>query len=440
MVEKEKEETAARADQSESASDLEKTEAPGAFAKMEVAASSVRFPDENPFSSWRLQGAPFQRLRLAVLIDGDNQPPAPVENFLMRLPAYGNVTMGRVFGNWSKPSLAPWSDFCRRTGFGARQQHDYVKGKNATDIALTIDAMELAFDRNVEGFVLISADSDFTPLAVRLRELGFVVIGAGRAGAPSLEAACTRYHHLEGEPVVCADSPGPAPGGIADASTISTVPPETQPAQKWCMERTEEIARRLNARKAVDFQRLISGSDNIRKLAYHKVLGELWAHCRIDGWTPVQAVGFYVCRRLGSFPNKWIGVKKITQFFKRNHKLYEVRGSYYRLRPAWYDLAPLADFPFVLPQRPVEETGGPAACGRPAPAVCTEAAEPCVVTFESASVQATLFELPEETPPEAAKVKRSVHRASPPMIEPVLPGLDFERDVPESLPTLPAVD
>lgn len=76
----------------------------------------------------------------------------------------------------------------------------------------------------------------------------------------------------------------------------------------------------------------------------------------------------------------------------------------------------------------------------PAPAVCTEAAEPCVVPFESASVQATLFEFPEETSPEAAKVKRSVHRASPPMIEPVLPGLDFERDVPESLPTLPAVD
>lgn len=214
MDEKEKEETAARADHSESASDLEKTEAPGAFAKMEVAASSVRFPEENPFSSWGFQGAPLERLRLAVLIDGDNQPPATVENFLKRLPAYGNVTMGRVFGNWSKPSLAPWSDFCRRTGFGARQQLDNVMGKNATDIALTIDAMELAFDRNVEGFVLISADSDFTPLAVRLRELGFVVIGAGRAGAPSLAAACTRYHHLEGEPVVCADSPGPAPGRI----------------------------------------------------------------------------------------------------------------------------------------------------------------------------------------------------------------------------------
>lgn len=407
---------------------------------LDVLAPSVRFPEENAFSACGLRGAPFQRLRLAVLIDGDNQAPAPVENFLKKLPAYGNVTMGRVFGNWSKPAFGAWSDFCRRTGFSARQQHDYVTGKNATDIALVIDAMELAFARNVEGFVLITADSDFTPLAVRLRELGFVVIGAGRAGAPSLAAACTRYQHLEGEPVVYADSPGPAPGRIADASTISTVPPETQATQKWCMERTEEIARQLNARKAVDFHRLTSESDNIRKLAYHKVLGELWAHCRIDGWTPVQAVGFYVCRRLGSFPNKWIGVKKITQFLKRNHKLYEVRGSYYRLRPAWYDLASLADFPFVLPQRPVEETGGPAACGHTEPAVCTEAAEPCVVPFESASVQATLFEFPEETPPEAAKVKRSVHRTSPPMIEPVLPGLGFERDVPESLPTLPAVD
>lgn len=133
-------------------------------------------------------------------------------------------------------------------------------------------------------------------------------------------------------------------------------------------------------------------------------------------------------------------MKKITQFFKRNHKLYEVRGAYYRLRPAWYDLALLEDFPFVLPQRPVEETGGPAACGHPAPAVYTEAAEPCIVPFESASVQATLFEFPEETPPEAAKVKRSDHRASPPMIEPVLPGLGFEREVPESLPTSPAPD
>lgn len=145
---------------------------------LDVLVPSVRFPEENAFSACGLRGAPFQRLRLAVLIDGDNQAPAPVENFLKKLPAYGNVTMGRVFGNWSKPAFGAWSDFCRRTGFSARQQHDYVTGKNATDIALVIDAMELAFARNVEGFVLITADSDFTPLAVRLRELGFVVIGA----------------------------------------------------------------------------------------------------------------------------------------------------------------------------------------------------------------------------------------------------------------------
>ena len=400
-------------------------------AVLDVLAPSVRFPEENDFSAFGLRGAPFQRLRLAVLIDGDNQAPAPVENFLKKLPAYGNVTMGRVFGNWSKPAFEAWSDFCRRTGFSARQQHDYVKGKNATDIALVIDAMELAFARNVEGFVLITADSDFTPLAVRLRELGFVVIGAGRAAAASLAAACTQYHRLEENPpkIGCAEPVRYVRVAIKDRSTFTPVPPTDDPSVAWCREHTDEIARRLNAKGSIDFWAISTGSASIRKLAYHEVLGELWAHWRIHGWTPIQAVGLYVTRRIGSFENKWIGVKRYPQFFGRNPDLYEVSGQYYRLRPAWYDLSPLKDFPFVLPERLAEEAKTEARPDHSVPAVGAALAEPLVEPSEKAAEQGTLFTLPEGTVPILGKAKRPLLRVSRRLIEPVLPGFEFEKEV-----------
>lgn len=268
------------------ASENGKTDAQVPSVKVEVMAPSVRFPDENAFSACGLRGAPFQRLRLAVLIDGDNQAPAPVENFLKKLPAYGNVTMGRVFGNWSKSAFGAWSDFCRRTGFSARQQHDYVKGKNATDIALVIDAMELAFERNVEGFVLITADSDFTPLAVRLRELGFVVIGAGRAAAASLAAACTQYHRLEeNQPkIACAEPVRYVRVAIKDRSTFTPAPPEDVPSDAWCREHTDEIARRLNAKGSIDFRSL---SQRVRQAFEHLRITRFWANYGPSGGSMV---------------------------------------------------------------------------------------------------------------------------------------------------------
>lgn len=417
------------------ASENGKTVASAPSARVEVLAPSVRFPAENAFSACGLRGAPFQRLRLAVLIDGDNQPAAAVENFLKKLPAYGNVTMGRVFGNWSKPAFEAWSDFCRRTGFSARQQHDYVKGKNATDIALVIDAMELTFARNVEGFVLITADSDFTPLAVRLRELGFVVIGAGRAAAASLVAACTQYHRLDEEQArkVCAERPGLVRAAVTDQSSISSSLPETVPSQAWCQGRAKEIAARLSGRYWIPAKTLVEASAELRRHVYHLMLGELWGHCRFNGWTPLGVAGFYAAVRVRSYPNKWLGVKKSVQFLERHSDLYEVSGRFYRLRSAWYDLSPLKDFPFVLPQRPMEEKRAETAIAPSLPTVCAAVPGPCVKTPESVVVQATLFEFPEETLLPTAKTKRSTLRAANPMIEPVLPGLGFEPEVRDTI-------
>lgn len=418
----------------ESAGDKAKPLDPTSSSQGVVLAPSVRFPKENAFQACGFRGAPFQRLRLAVLIDGDNQNPAVVENFLKKLPAYGDVTMGRVFGNWSKPAFGLWTDFCRRTGFGARQQHDYVAGKNATDIALVIDAMELAFARNVEGFVLITADSDFTPLAVRLRELGYVVIGAGRAAAASLAAACTQYHRLDEEQpkTACVEKTQYARVAVKHLPACTSVPPADESSDAWCKEHADEIARRLNAAGPIDFRALSSGSPSIRKMAYHEVLGELWAHFQMNGWTPVHAVGFYVSRRLGSFHNKWIGVKKASQFFGKNPNLYEVSGKFYRLRLAWYDLVPLKDFPFVLPERPAEELRTEAAPAHPVPKVCPAVAENRAEPSDPAEEQGTLFALPEETVSASGTARRPSLRASRKMIEPVLPGLDFEKEIPEN--------
>lgn len=411
-------------------------------AVFDVLAPSVRFPEENAFSACGLRGAPFQRLRLAVLIDGDNQAPAPVENFLKKLPAYGNVTMGRVFGNWSKPAFGAWSDFCRRTGFSARQQHDYVTGKNATDIALVIDAMELAFARNVEGFVLITADSDFTPLAVRLRELGFVVIGAGRAAAASLTAACTQYHRLDDEQPqkVCAERSGPARVAVTAQSSCSSSPPETVPSQAWCQGRAKEIAAMLKGRYWIQAKTLTVASAELRKHVFHLMLGELWGHCRINGWTPFGVAGFYAAVRVRSYPNQWLGVKRSIQFLERHSDFYEVSGKFYRLRSAWYDLPSLKDFPFVLPQRPSEDKRVDVAVRPEVPKVCTAVPDPCVKPSESVAVQTTLFELPEDTLHPTAKAKRLVLRRATPVIEPVLPGLGFEKEVRDTImASLPAV-
>ncbi|HLQ19858.1 MAG TPA: NYN domain-containing protein [Tabrizicola sp.] len=136
--------------------------------------------------------------RLAVLIDADNIPARHVEAVLDELAAYGEPSVRRVYGDWSSQSLSQWKEKARSLGLVMHQQSANTKGKNASDIGLVIDAMDILHAGKVDGFVLVSSDSDFTRLASRIREDGLQVIGVGEKKTPeSLRNVCNRFIFLE---------------------------------------------------------------------------------------------------------------------------------------------------------------------------------------------------------------------------------------------------
>ena len=122
--------------------------------------------------------------RLAVLIDADNTSPKLIKEMFEELAGYGTLTVKRAYGDWTNQHLTGWKDHLLANAISPQQQFAYTAGKNATDSALIIDAMDLLYSGNVEGFAIVSSDSDFTPLAMRLREAGKRVIGVGPAEDP----------------------------------------------------------------------------------------------------------------------------------------------------------------------------------------------------------------------------------------------------------------
>ncbi|WP_425229609.1 NYN domain-containing protein [Sphingomonas sp.] len=131
---------------------------------------------------------------VALLIDADNAQPAAIDPVLTVLAELGTVNVRRAYGNWSKPGLNGWREKLVRFGIEPQQQFDLTKGKNATDMKMTIDAMDLMFRARIDAFGIMSSDSDFMPLATRLRQEGLPVYGFGTGRAPqAFQNACTRF-------------------------------------------------------------------------------------------------------------------------------------------------------------------------------------------------------------------------------------------------------
>lgn len=137
-------------------------------------------------------------LRLAVLIDADNAPRSALGDIMAEVAVYGTPTIKRIYGDWTTPNLASWKGPLLENAITPIQQYSYTTGKNATDSAMIIDAMDILYTGQVDGFVLVSSDSDFTRLAVRLREAGKKVYGMGERKTPNpFIVACDKFVYIE---------------------------------------------------------------------------------------------------------------------------------------------------------------------------------------------------------------------------------------------------
>ena len=181
--------------------------------------------------------------RLAVLIDADNILARHAEAILDELAGHGEPTVRRVYGDWSSQALASWKEKARSLGLVMHQQSANTKGKNASDIGLVIDAMDILHAGKVDGFVLVSSDSDFTRLASRIREDGLQVIGIGEAKTPeSLRKVCNRFVLIENIVSGSDTAPQPKPGRAEPA-------PEPQPVKEAPIKAIPFI---LDAMKKID--------------------------------------------------------------------------------------------------------------------------------------------------------------------------------------------
>ena len=141
---------------------------------------------------------PQNDLRFAVLIDADNVPYANVKGMMEEIAKYGTPTFKRIYGDWTKPTVSGWKSVLLENAITPIQQYSYTTGKNATDSAMIIDAMDILYTGKVDGFCIISSDSDFTRLALRLREAGVKVIGMGQKKTPApFIAACNQFVYIE---------------------------------------------------------------------------------------------------------------------------------------------------------------------------------------------------------------------------------------------------
>ncbi|MEA1984702.1 MAG: NYN domain-containing protein [Euryarchaeota archaeon] len=143
-------------------------------------------------------GLDDENKQLAVLIDADNAQAAIIEGLLSEIAKYGTANVKKIYGDWTDPNLIRWKDCLLKHSIQPMQKFSYTTGKNSTDSALIIDAMDLLYTKNLDGFCIISSDSDYTGLAARIRQDGLIVYGFGEKKTPkSLIAACDKFIYTE---------------------------------------------------------------------------------------------------------------------------------------------------------------------------------------------------------------------------------------------------
>jgi len=168
--------------------------------------------------------------RVALLIDADNSPASKIDLILNELSTFGETNIRRAYGNWKKSELKGWEEALHEHAIRPMQQFDYTKGKNASDMAMVIDALELLYTDRPDAFGIVSSDADFTPLVMHLRAKGAAVYGFGAQKTPEpFVNACSRFLYLDKlRPMAAVDAPA---GAREDAEAIAAAPLRATPGQ-----------------------------------------------------------------------------------------------------------------------------------------------------------------------------------------------------------------
>ncbi len=223
--------------------------------------------------------------RLAVLIDADNAQPSITEGLLAEVAKYGTAHVKRAYGDWTGPNLKGWKDHLLAQSIQPIQQFAYTKGKNATDAAMVIDAMDLLYSGRFDGFCIVSSDSDFTRLAARLRESALTVYGFGERKTPKpFVAACDKFIYIEN--LTFADSDTDADAVIAGSPGAESKPARPRSASAAQLKGDTMLVALL--RNAVE-----AASDD-------------------DGWASLSAIGNIITNQRPDFDSRSYGYAKLS--------------------------------------------------------------------------------------------------------------------------------
>ncbi|MDF3195083.1 NYN domain-containing protein [Pseudomonas sp. 1928-m] len=247
---------------------------------------------------------PRQQKHLAVLIDADNASAAIVEGLFEEIAKYGVASVKRIYGDWTGPQLGGWKKVLLEHSIQPMQQFAYTTGKNATDSSLIIDAMDLLYTRRLDGFCLVSSDSDFTRLAARLREEGLEVIGFGEQKTPKpFVSACDKFIYTEllrndAEPAEPESTGNGAPAATQTPSAAAESKPAATPAP----------AKVKPQKVPVDF--------------IAKVIDD---NSDEDGWCHLGALGTNISKLRSDFDSRLYGHKKLSDLIKAQNSRFELQ-------------------------------------------------------------------------------------------------------------------
>ncbi|SRR5579883_878712 len=257
----------------------------------------------------------FKSDRLAVLIDADNANADLIESLLKEIAKYGTSHVRRIYGDWTSSQLGKWKDKLNKFAIQPIQQFRYTVGKNATDSALIIDAMDLLYTRNFDGFCIISSDSDFTRLASRIRESGLVVYGFGERKTPlAFISACDKFIYTE----ILGRSKESTTSGTLDHA-VETVEKDSKNLAKDAASQKVEA---LNSQKLQRDQELV----DLLKDAYKAIAEE-------DGWANLGPFGAQLTKISPSFDQRNYGYEKLGGLIRATD-MFEVKEIPHDKNPA----------------------------------------------------------------------------------------------------------